>query len=104
MQIDLERAKLFNSFDALKGFKEALKLQEKIIEEKKNLSSDLKDELNNKLNKLNKGDRVLIKYYYDLEYIESIGVIKKIDIIYKKIYLLNTVIDIDDIFDICLLN
>ena len=40
-----ERAKIFMPFDALKGFKEALKEKEKIVVERIELSDEEKDKL-----------------------------------------------------------
>ena len=97
---EVDRAKLFLPFDALKGLQESLRIVEKRKEDKIILSEDLNDELNNKFNSLKIGDNVLIKYYYNLEYIESSGVIKKIDYNNKNIYLMNSIINIDDIVDI----
>ena len=52
------------------------------------------------LNKINKNSLIRIKYYDGDSYIESSGKIKKIDNYRKKIYFLNTIIDIDNIVDI----
>jgi hypothetical protein len=41
----------------------------------------------------------MIKYYSNLEYIEKVGIIKKIDNIYKNITLLTTTISFDNIID-----
>ena len=100
MQNNDFRAKQFMPFDALKGFKEALKLIEKQKQDKKILSEDNTSSLNNKLKKLKKNDNVTIKYYSGMEYIETSGKIKKIDTINKSIYILNSKIDIEDIIDI----
>ena len=43
---------------------------------------------------------VRIKYYHDLEYIETTGVIRKIDNLSRYIVLLNSKISFDDILDI----
>ena len=96
---EVDRAKLFLPFDALKGLQEHLRMVEKCVEDKVILSDDLYDTLNNKFNSLRVGDSILIKYYYNLEYIESSGVIKKIDYNNKNIYLMNSVINVDDIVD-----
>ena len=96
---EVDRAKLFLPFDALKGLQEHLRMVEKCVEDKVILSDDLECDLNDKFNSLRVGDSVLIKYYYNLEYIESSGVIKKIDYNNKNIYLMNSVINVDDIVD-----
>ena len=97
---EVDRAKLFLPFDALKGLQEHLRIVEKISEEMIILSDDIYNDLNDKFNDLKVGDNVLIKYYYNLEYIESSGIIKKIDYNNKNIYLMNSVINVDDVVDI----
>ena len=97
---EVDRAKLFLPFDALKGLQEHLRRVEKIKEDKLVLSSDINDDLNNKFNNLKVGDNILIKYYYNLEYIESSGIIKKIDYDNRNIYLMNSIINVDDVVDI----
>lgn len=100
MQNNIERAKLFNPFYALKGLQEALKQQEKLIENKIELNEDLEKTIDQKLSSIKKGDNITIKYYYELEYIETSGIVKKIDLIEKCIYLLRTKIYFEDILDI----
>ncbi len=100
MQNNIDRAVQFMPFDALKGFREALEKVEKFSEDKKEFSDDYFYVLNQKINKLKIGEKVLIKHYYELEYVETIDVIKKIDKVYKKLYLLNSVIEFDDIVEV----
>ena len=97
---DLERARQFLPFDALKGFKESLEKTERLLENKKTLAIDSEEELNNKFLTLSVGSRVLVKFYYLFEYIEAYGTVKKIDTIYKNLYLSNSKISFDDIIDI----
>ena len=100
MQNNIDRAVQFMPFDALKGFREALEKVEKFSEDKKEFSDDYFYVLNQKINKLKIGEKVLIKHYYELEYVETIDVIKKIDKVYKKLYLLNSVIEFDYIVEV----
>lgn len=81
------RAKQFLPFDALSGFKEALKEKEIKKEAKIELSEDSLQELENKLNELEKGSIIKLKYYKNNRYIETIGIITKIDYLRKKIIL-----------------
>lgn len=90
MQNNDFRAKQFLPFDALKGFKEALKIIE--------LKVDNIDYVNKIINKLEIGSRVTIKYYVDFEYVETNGIVKKIE--NKKIYLLDSIINFEDIIDV----
>lgn len=103
MQNNINRASQFIPFDALKGFKEALKQVENQAETKKILSEDLFENINIKLKTLKKGDKINIEYYYQTDYINTIDIVKKVDYNFKKIYLFNSIIDFDDIFNIELL-
>lgn len=100
MQSNVNPASQFMPFDALKGFREALKKVEKAVEEKRELSEDVFRELNRKLMSLNVGDNVEIEYYYDLEYIKIKGIVKKIDLNNKILYVGNSKIYFDDIVSI----
>ena len=94
------RAKQFIPFDALKGFYELIDNEKKITNIKKELSDDMESALNDKLCSISKGDKVIIKYYYNVDYIETSGIIKKIDYTYRKLYIMNTIINFDDILNI----
>ena len=60
-------------FDALKGFKEAIKEKERIVVEKKEMTEDLYEELNLEFKKIKKGSIVKVIYYSKNEYIEYTG-------------------------------
>lgn len=90
------RAKIFMPFDALSGFKDALKREEELHE---NRFSN-KETILEKIKKLNKGDRVEITYFYNFEVINSFGELKAIDYNKKKLRVSNSVIDFDMIDEI----
>lgn len=100
MQSKVDRAKQFLPFDALKGFREMLNKVEKQKIDKKEFSKDFLDILNDKLKSLKKGMNIKVTYFFDSNYIETCGVIKKIDSTNKTLILLNTVINFDDIMEI----
>lgn len=79
------RAKQFLPFDALAGFREALKEKETDYEAKKELAEDSYEELELSLNRLEQGKVAKIKYYKNKKYVEKIGIITKIDYTKKKI-------------------
>lgn len=81
----LSRAKQFLPFDALKGFKEALREKEVEYEEKKELSDESLEELENTFCRLQIGSVAKIRYYKNKQYIEVLGKITNIDYIKKKI-------------------
>ena len=95
MQNRLDRAKQFLAFDALSGYGSLINKDKFIY-----LDDDYNNEINNCLSKINKNNLIRIKYYDGDSYIESSGKIKKIDNYRRKIYFLNTIIDIDSIVDI----
>lgn len=92
------RAKQFLPFDALPGFREALKREEIKVETKKELTDDSIDIINNIISSIKKDDTISVEYYYGIEYIETIGKVKRIT--KDKIILINTSINIEDIIKI----
>ena len=102
MQNSVDRAKQFLPFDALEGYRNMLSNSDKLRtrDKLKYLDEDYNNELNRILNKLDVNFLVKIKYYDGDNYIETNGRIKKIDITRRKIYLLRSYIDIDNIIDI----
>lgn len=94
------RASLFAPFDALKGLNEALRRVEQNKENKKELSDDLNNILNEKISKLIPNSKIKVEYYVGINYMEVIDVFKKVDSITHKLYLKNSIIDFDDIYDI----
>ena len=95
----IERAKQFLPFDALKGLQEALRKKESETEkaERVELSEESLEELENKFNRVKKGDIVFIKYYKNEKYIELKGSITKMDYIKKRIQVNNEDISIYDV-------
>ena len=95
-----ERAKIFMPFDALKGFKEALKEKEKIIVEKIELSEEEKDKLIYKLDQLKKGLLIKIVYYNNQEYIELKGIVAMINVLSKIVTIVDKKIRVEDILSL----
>lgn len=100
MQSNLNRAKQFLPFDSLKGFYDLIEKEEKLKDNKKELSEDTLSDINKTILSINKNDNVLIKHYHNENYIETIGKVRKIDEVNKVIYLDNTKITFDDVIDI----
>lgn len=94
----VSRAKLFLSFDSLKGFKNYLKEKERIVVEEKELAQDSLDLLDYKIHQIKKGDMVKIIYYDQMAYIQKEGKVAKIDLEYAKtIQIVDSVIPLKDI-------
>ena len=79
------RAKQFLPFDALKGLQEALREKEREYEEKKDLSEDTLNDLNNKFNQIDNGSLIKITFYKNGKYSEIKGRVTNIDYVKKKI-------------------
>lgn len=94
------RAKQFQPFDALTGFKEELRKSEKIRVDRIILSSDERDRLDSILSSIKKGDQLEVRYYKNQNYLTVNGSLTKIDYIEKKLYINKTPISIFDVLDI----
>ena len=80
-----DRAKQFMPFDALKGLQEALRAKEIEYEEKRDLCEDSYIELQDEINKIEKGCEIKIRYYKNKKYVDILGVVTDMDYIKKKI-------------------
>lgn len=95
-----ERAKQFSAFSPLRGYSELLLSKERVIVPKHELTEESKYDISDKLNQLSKGMMVKLVYYSNGEYIEICGVVSKIDIYFKKLTIVKTLISFDDIYDL----
>ena len=93
------RAKQFMPFDALKGFREALAERERIVVPKRELSEEMKQELDLTFHKLKKLDIVNVQYFENGEYVMVTGVVSKIDESGRFLIIVDTKIAFDDITD-----
>ncbi len=93
-----QRAKQFAPFAALKGFEEAIYQKQKIYLQKPELSEEMAQNLDNDFKKIKKGEKITVTYYYDGEYFDVSGIVKKLDLIYKAITIDNNIIPLEDIF------
>ena len=96
----LDRAKQFMPFDALKGFREAIKEKEKQVESKRIVDEDKSNDINSVLSRLKVGQRIEITYYEEYRYITKEIYIKKISFQSGKINLNNNIIYFEDIKDV----
>ena len=85
----VNRAKLFMSFDALKGFKETIRKKERIIVPEIELSPDGFYELDWKIKQVKVGEIIKIVYYDRFEYVSLEGMVADIDLENKKIVRIN---------------
>ena len=97
----LNRAKLFLSFDSLKGYKEMVKKKERIVVKRPELSEDSYYELDWKIHQIKEGELIKIIYFDRFEFISLEGMVTAIDLENKKqIKIVDKVIAIDNIMKI----
>ena len=80
-----ERARLFMPFDALTGFKEALKEKEQEHITRKELSDEVNEELSMKIKAIDVNKIVEVTYYDGNKYTKIKGKVNKIDKINRRI-------------------
>ena len=97
-----QRAQICQSFDALKGFREILKEQERIVVPKKILSEDDLTELDYKIHQVKVGMIIQVVYYDKVQYVQLEGVVSKINLDTKIIQIVKTKINLKNIIYISL--
>ena len=97
-----KRAKIFSSFDALSGLKEAIEAKERVIEPRRYPSEDAIAEINAKLLNLQKGQIITVVYYGDYEqrYLQLTGPVIKVDPYWHSIQIENITIDFSEIYEL----
>ena len=94
----VNRAKLFMSFDALKGFKETIRKKERVIVPKAELLPDSFYELDWKIKQAKVGEIIKVVYYDKFEYVLMEGMVTELDFENKKIIrIVNKNISLKDI-------
>ncbi|EEF93064.1 hypothetical protein CATMIT_02372 [Catenibacterium mitsuokai DSM 15897] len=83
----VDRARLFLSFDALKGFKELL-IEDTSVP-RKELCEDQYYELDWKIHQLKEGDQVEVIYYTGSSYSKITGIVQSINLTHHYIYINN---------------
>ena len=90
----------FAPFAALKGYYEAVWIQERITEPRKELCEDEAEAISNTLNKLRVGTTVRIRYYDVDAYTNIEGVVTELNLPYRRLKVVKTIISFDDIYTI----
>lgn len=96
----IQRAHIFSAFDALKGFREMLKEQERVIVPKRMLSEDDLEILNQKIHAVEKGMMVTLIYFENSDYVKKTGRVAKISFDENYIQIVKTKIPLKSIVDI----
>lgn len=93
------RAQIFQSFDALKGFREILKEKEIVIVPKKILSEDDLAEVDYKVHQIKVGMIVKVTYYDNWQYVQIEEKVSKLNLDTKMIQIVKTKLDLKHVVD-----
>ena len=91
------RAQMFQSFDALKGFREILREQERVEVPKVSLMEDELDSLDRKIHQVKLGMMVSVVYFDRGKYYQMEGVVSKINLDTRIIQIVKTKLNLKDI-------
>lgn len=100
----LNREKQFMPFDALKGFREALREKEIEHEARVELSEEKQQEINELLTGLKRGDKIKITFYENGKYLTVQSKIQKLSFVTKILVINDKMIYFKDIRDIKLID
>ena len=92
-----ERAKQFMAFSPLKGYYDLIREKQKVVVDKKDLTSDSADELSFKFNQIRLGQMLSVVYFCVDEYVKCVGMVSKIDLNEKSLTIVKTKIKLEDI-------
>lgn len=99
-RIRAPRAQMFQSFDALEGFRDIIRAQEKIVVEKRELTDDDCDQLNQTIMQIEKGMMVKVVFYEDGQFVQVEGKVAKINFDTKILQIVKKKIKMNTIFEL----
>lgn len=99
-RIRAPRAQMFQSFDALEGFRDIIRAQEKIVVEKRELTEDDCDQLNQTIMQIEKGMMVKVVFYEDGQFVQVEGKVAKINLDTKILQIFKKKIKMNAIFEL----
>lgn len=97
---NVERARQFMPFAALRGFEEMIQRQTREVTPRHELSEDEAARLSKKLSRLEKGSVVRVTYYEEDSYLTLDGMISELDLTLRFLRIVKRRIELDDILDI----
>lgn len=94
------RAAQFMPFAALTGYYDLVRAQERIVEERHELTEEEAAALSRAINQTMKGDLVRVTYYDRDGYVTRTGIVAGIEVAYRRLHLSGLTIAFDDIREI----
>lgn len=98
-----DRAKIFKPFDALAGFREKLAAMTHVVVLQRELSEDELYELDWKIHSLRCGDMISVVYYDRDCYIRKTGLVSRLDLPQKQLFITRQPIPLENISQIDIL-
>ena len=95
-----QRAKIFTTFAALKGFEDLIKEQENTYDEMPELSDDQYEDLNFAISNIRAGDSITIKYFKDYKIRTLSGSITKLSKEKRYISVNGNMLNFDELIEI----
>lgn len=95
-----QRAKQFAPFAAIRGLQEALERMERVVVEKVELSEEMAEELNWKMQMIKGGELVTVVYFSGEQYLKKTGIVARINQNSRIIQIVDTRISFDDLYDL----
>lgn len=92
-----DRAQIFQPFDTLKGFRQMLALEERIIVPQRELMEDELEELDRRIHEVKIGMMVEVEYYDGDDYVQLKGMVSKIDLENRFIQIVKKRVNLDKI-------
>lgn len=91
------RAVQFMPFASLRGYYDGIREQERIKEERRELSEDEAEELSAALNKVERGVMLRVVYYNKDSYDTAEGIVSEFDPVFRRLRIVRREIPFDDI-------
>ena len=95
----IQRAHIFSSFDALKGFRELLKRQERVVVARKSLSEYDLEILDKKAHAIEKGMMLTVIYWDNGDYLKKTGIVSKISFDERYVQIVKDKIQFHQVID-----
>ena len=95
-----DRAGQFMPFAALRGFYDLIRERERVVVPKHEIAEDKAAELSEKMKLVERGMMIKVLYYSAGEYVSVEGIVSKIELDFRKLTVVKTEIDLDDIWDV----
>lgn len=97
---NLERARQFMPFAALRGFEEMIRQQTKEVTPRRELSEENAARLSKRILQIEKGSVVRVTYYEEDCYLTTEGMVSQIDLTLRFLCIVKKRISLDDILEI----